>query len=163
MVTVAVLCVVYGVFDGALFAILPFDVTDAAVVDHAYETYTVDHIVEGVALAVAGLLLFVATKKPLGKLGRVRDVDSAYNPATFYATRGLVRGVTELYAALDRLAVRVARGVTYAVTSPTAIADELRRRVTGGGSTPRTVQRIHCEPPSARASSSSPSSRRSAS
>ncbi|SFS02999.1 multisubunit sodium/proton antiporter, MrpD subunit [Halomicrobium zhouii] len=133
MIVVAVLCVVYGVFDSALFAILPFDVTDGAVVGHVYKTYTVDHVVEGVALAVAGLVVFVATKKPLAKLGRVRDVDSAYNPLTFYATRGLVRGVTEIYAAVDRLAVRVAHGVTYAVTSPTEVTDELRRRTVGGG------------------------------
>jgi multicomponent Na+:H+ antiporter subunit D len=133
MVAVAVLCVVYGVYPDALFTILPFDVHDDAVVEHVYHTYTLDHTLEGLVLAATGLVAFFLTKKPLGKLGRLRDVDSVYNPATFYATRAVVRGVTELYAAVDRLAERFAAAVTYAVTSPTAVADGLRRSVTGEG------------------------------
>ncbi len=131
LVVVAVLCVAYGVFDGALFAILPFDVTDGAVVDHVYETYTVPHVLEGFALAAAGLVFFFATKNALSRLGRVPDVDSAYNPATFYATRALVHGVTETYAAADRVARRVAAGTTYVVTSPNEVAEGVRRRATG--------------------------------
>ncbi|WP_254280225.1 Na(+)/H(+) antiporter subunit D [Haloarcula marina] len=125
MVTVAVLCVAYGIFDGALFAILPFDVTDEAVVSHVYTTYTVDHLVEGVALAAAGLVGFTVTKKPLSKLGRVPDIDSLYNPAVFYGTRALVVGVTELYAAVDRLVVRAVSGFTMAVTDPVTVYDRL--------------------------------------
>ena len=102
MLSVAALCVAYGIFDGALFALLPFDVTDEAVVSHVYTTYTVDHIVEGLALAAAGLIGFRLTKGPLSRLGRVPDVDALYNPATFYGGRGLVVGVTELWAAVDR-------------------------------------------------------------
>jgi multicomponent Na+:H+ antiporter subunit D len=120
MVGVAALCVAYGVFDGALFAILPFDVTTETVVSHAYVTYTTDHVVEGVALAVAGLIGFAVTKKPLSKLGRVPDVDSLYNPAVFYGTRALVVGVTELYAAVDRAAVGFTRVTTRTVTDPQA-------------------------------------------
>jgi len=102
MVTVAALCVFYGVFDASLFALLPFDVTDPAVVEEVYTTYTVPHIVEGVILGVLGLLGFVLVKKPLSKLGRVPDVDSIYNPAVFYGSRGVIVGVTEGYAAVDR-------------------------------------------------------------
>jgi len=69
MLSVAALCVAYGIFDGALFALLPFDVTDEAVVSHVYTTYTVDHIVEGLALAAAGLIGFRLTKGPLSRLG----------------------------------------------------------------------------------------------
>jgi multicomponent Na+:H+ antiporter subunit D len=118
MGVVAVLCVVYGLFDSTLFAILPFDVTSKAVVEKAYTTYTVDHIVEGVALAILGLVGFYATKKPLSKLGRVPDVDRLYNPAVFYGSRGLVVGVTELYAAADRLAVATASATVQAVSDP---------------------------------------------
>ncbi|RNJ26634.1 Na(+)/H(+) antiporter subunit D [Halosegnis longus] len=118
LVTVAALCVFFGISDGSLFNILPFDVTDGAVVDHVYVTYTVDHIVEGVALAVAGLVGFVLVKKPLSKLGKVPDVDSLYNPLSFYGTRALVVGVTELYAATDRAVVRLAGGVQRAVAAP---------------------------------------------
>jgi len=116
MLSVAALCVFYGVFDGALFALLPFDVTSDAVVSHVYETYTVDHVVEGLALAAIGLVGFVLVKKPLERYGgNVPDVDAVYNPAAFYGTRGLVVGVTELYAAVDRLAVGLAQASTRAV------------------------------------------------
>ena len=121
MVSVAALCVGYGVFDGALFAILPFDVTSEAAVEHVYHTYTVPHVIEGVALGVAGLVGFYLTKKPLAKLGRVPDVDSVYNPAAFYGTRALVVGVTETYAAVDRGVVEVTRGIVRAVTDPETV------------------------------------------
>ena len=132
MGAVAVLCVAYGVLvptsplaavvpaDVGLFGILPFDVTSEAVVEKVYKTYTVDHLVEGVALAVLGLIGFALTKKPLSKLGRVPDVDSLYNPAFFYGTRGLVVGVTELYAAVDRAAVGLTRLTTRTITDPQA-------------------------------------------
>ena len=121
MVGLAALCVGYGVFDSALFAILPFDVTTEPIVSHAYTTYTVEHIVEGLVLAVAGLIGFYLTKKPLSKLGRVPDIDSLYNPAVFYGTRGLVVGVTDLYAAVDRGVVAGANGVVDAVSDPAAV------------------------------------------
>ena len=126
MVSVAVLCVVYGVFDSALFALLPFDVTTESVVSHAYVTFTVDHIVEGLALAAAGLLGFVLTKKPLSKLGRVPDIDSLYNPAMFYGGRALVVGVTELYAAVDRAVVTGTSGFVTAVTDPDSVYERVR-------------------------------------
>ncbi len=118
MVAVAALCVVYGVYDAALFTILPFDVTTETVVSHAYVTYTPTHVVEGLALAAAGLIGFLVVKRPLSKLGRVPDVDSLYNPAVFYGTRGLVVGATELYAAVDRLIVRLTRLTVQAVRDP---------------------------------------------
>jgi multicomponent Na+:H+ antiporter subunit D len=134
MVGVAALCVFYGLVDGALFAILPFDVTSDAVVGHVYETYTVDHVVEGVALAVIGLVGFVLVKKPLSKVGRVPDVDSLYNPAALYGTRALVVGVTELYAAVDRVAVELAE-------RSTAVAAHPRATITGTtGEEPATLR-----------------------
>ncbi|QKY20311.1 Na(+)/H(+) antiporter subunit D [Halolamina sp. CBA1230] len=127
MVLVAALCVFYGLFDSALFSILPFDVTDGDVVAHAYTTYTVPHLIEGVALAVLGLVGFALVKKPLSGLGRVPDVDNLYNPATFYGARYLVVGVTELYARVDDAAVALAKeSVAVAKDPDAAIA-----RVTG--------------------------------
>ena len=120
MVSVAALCVFFGVVDSALFELLPFDVTSKAVVSHAYTTYTFDHVVEGVALAVIGLVGFVLLKKPLSKVGRVPDVDSLYNPAALYGTRWTVVGITELYAAVDRITVRGARASAAVVARPRA-------------------------------------------
>jgi len=134
MVGVAALCVFYGIVDGALFSILPFDVTSDAAVGHVYETYTVDHVVEGVALALIGLVGFVLIKKPLSKVGRVPDVDSLYNPAALYGTRALVVGVTELYAAVDRVAVGLAE-------RSTAVAARPRAAITGvTGEEPATLR-----------------------
>jgi multicomponent Na+:H+ antiporter subunit D len=117
MIVVAALCVLYGLYDTALFSILPLDVT-AESLEHPYTTYTVDHIVEGVVLAVLGVVGFYATKKPLSKLGRVPDVDRLYNPLVFYGSRYLVYGVTETYAAADRVAVRTAQVTTGAASDP---------------------------------------------
>jgi multicomponent Na+:H+ antiporter subunit D len=108
MAVVAGLCVFYGVFDGALFGLLPFDVTDGSVVAHVYRTYTVVHVIEGLVLAAAGVVGFVVLKRPLSKVGRVPDVDAAYNPLALYGTRAVVHAVTETYAAVDRAVVGVA-------------------------------------------------------
>jgi multicomponent Na+:H+ antiporter subunit D len=128
MVVVAALCVLYGVYDAALFAILPVDVT-AESLAHPYTTYTVDHVVEGVVLAVLGLIGFYATKKPLSKLGRVPDLDRLYNPAVFYGARVVVLGTTRLYGAVDRVVVRAATTATTVATHPERVA----ARVTADG------------------------------
>ncbi|ATW89895.1 multicomponent Na+:H+ antiporter subunit D [Halohasta litchfieldiae] len=125
MVTVAVLCVFYGVSDASLFALLPFDVTDPAVVDEVYTTYTVPHIIEGVILGVLGLIGFALVKKPLSKLGRVPDVDAIYNPAMFYGGRGLVVGVTELWAGVDRVVMRTIARLKQAGSNPQAVVQRL--------------------------------------
>jgi multicomponent Na+:H+ antiporter subunit D len=125
MVSVAALCVFFGVVDSALFALLPFDVTSDAVVSKAYTTYTVGHIVEGVALAAVGLVGFVLIKKPLSKVGRVPDVDRLYNPAALYGTRAVVVGLTELYAAVDRVVVSLAHRTVVLVENPADAVTEL--------------------------------------
>jgi len=131
MTLVASLCVFYGVFDGALFGLLPFDVTDETVVAHVYHTYTVPHVVEGLALAAAGVVGFAVLKKPLSKVGRVPDVDAGYNPLALYGTRAVVHGVTETYAAVDRVAVAAADRGADIRADPTMLS---RYRADIGGS-----------------------------
>jgi len=131
MTLVAALCVFYGVFDGALFGLLPFDVTDETVVAHVYHTYTVPHVVEGLALAAAGVVGFAVLKKPLSKVGRVPDVDAGYNPLALYGTRAVVHGVTETYAAVDRVAVAAADRGADIRADPTMLS---RYRADIGGS-----------------------------
>ena len=118
MVTVAALCLLYGLVPGALFAILP------AAAEIEYATFTVGHVAEGLALAAAGLIGFAVLKRPLSRVGRVPDVDALYNPAAFYGTRALVRGVTETYAAVDRAVVRGADGAVWAARNPTAVLEQ---------------------------------------
>ena len=123
MLSLAALCIFYGIFDGALFALLPYDVTDASVVSHVYATYTVAHVVEGLALAAIGLVGFVLIKKPLSAVGRVPDVDSLYNPAALYGTRAIVVGTTELYAVVDRAAVTATGLVATVLKNPGTVLE----------------------------------------
>jgi multicomponent Na+:H+ antiporter subunit D len=113
MGSVAALCVIYGLVPGALFAILPGPETAKYVAFESesakYAVFTVDHLIEGFALAALGLVGFAVLRKPLSMVGTVPDIDYAYNRATFYGGRALVVGVTELYAAVDRAVVAVAR------------------------------------------------------
>jgi multicomponent Na+:H+ antiporter subunit D len=120
MVSLAALCLFYGIFDGALFALLPFDVTDASVVSEVYVTYTVGHVVEGLALAAIGVVGFRLIRGPLSSVGRVPDIDRLYNPAALYGTRAVVVGTTELYAAVDRTVVTVTRRVSDTLNDPAA-------------------------------------------
>jgi multicomponent Na+:H+ antiporter subunit D len=135
MVSVAALCVFFGVVDSALFGLLPFDVESKDVVQKAYTTYTVDHVVEGVALAAIGVVGFVVLKTPLKTVGHVPDVDTVYNWEVFQGTRLTVTGITELYAEVDRLVVRGARASVDAVTRPRATLGPIvgRERVQSAG------------------------------
>ncbi|MFB6143491.1 MAG: Na(+)/H(+) antiporter subunit D [Halorientalis sp.] len=110
MVVVAGLCVLYGVAPGALYAILPVPVS--------FHPFTPTHLLEGLALAATGVVGFALLKGPLSQVDRVPDVDRLHNPLTFRVTRAVVVGTTEVYAAVDRAAVRASRGVVDAVRDP---------------------------------------------
>ncbi|MFC7204058.1 Na(+)/H(+) antiporter subunit D [Haloferax namakaokahaiae] len=120
MLSVAGLCVAFGLYPDALFSILPGSTADA-------HPFTVGHLAEGFVLAVLGVVGFVLVKKPLSKVGAVPDVDAVLNPAVFYGTRALVRGTTNLYAAVDGV---VSRG-SYAVADAIADPYPTVRRVAG--------------------------------
>jgi multicomponent Na+:H+ antiporter subunit D len=122
MVLVAVLCVAYGLFPPALFAILPTEGFD-------YTTFTVGHVAEGLALAAIAAVGFVFLRKPLKRVGKVPDVDRLYNPAALYGTRAVVFGITETYAAVDRAVVAVTRLVGEAARDPRAVVERSTSRV----------------------------------
>ncbi|SFF99438.1 multicomponent Na+:H+ antiporter subunit D [Halopelagius inordinatus] len=111
MLGVAALCVVFGLYPDALFSILPGSTADA-------HPFTLSHIGEGFALAALGVVGFAVLKKPLSKIGAVPDVDAIINPAAFYGTRTLVRGVTDLYAAVDRVVAGGSYAVAGSVSNP---------------------------------------------
>ncbi|WP_058828928.1 Na(+)/H(+) antiporter subunit D [Haloferax sp. Q22] len=121
MLGVAGLCVAFGLYPDALFAILPGSTADA-------HPFTLSHLGEGFALAVLGVIGFVVVKKPLSKVGDVPDVDALLNPAVFYGTRGLVRGATGLFAAIDRVVSAAAYDVAGAIANPYPAL----RRIAGG-------------------------------
>ncbi|MCO8266009.1 Na(+)/H(+) antiporter subunit D [Haloferax sp. AB510] len=121
MLGVAGLCVAFGLYPDALFAILPGSTADA-------HPFTLSHLGEGFALAVLGVIGFVVVKKPLSKVGNVPDVDAVLNPAVFYGTRALVRGSTGLFAAVDRAVSTASYDVAGAIANPYPAL----RRVAGG-------------------------------
>jgi len=120
---VAALCVVYGLFPSALFAILPTE-------GYKYTTFTVGHVGEALALAAIAVVGFAVLKEPLKRVGRVPDIDHMYTPATLYGTRLVVVGVTELYAGVDRAAVALTRGVGRAVRQPEWAIEQVTGRET---------------------------------
>ena len=117
MIAVAALCVIYGLYPPALYALLPGS--------FSYTAFTPSHLAEGFILAAAGIVGFVVLKTPLHKIGLAPDLDRLYNPSVFYGSRGAVVGVTELYAAVDRVVVALAQKTTRAVKHPDAVASTL--------------------------------------
>jgi multicomponent Na+:H+ antiporter subunit D len=111
MLGVAGLCVVLGLFPDALFALLPGSTADA-------HPFTLSHLAEGFGLAALGVVGFRLLKKPLSKVGPGVDVDRVLEPLTFYAVRGVVRGATELFAAVDRGAIATTRSAFAAASDP---------------------------------------------
>jgi len=125
MLSIAGLTIFFGLFPEYLFAYLPGSTASA-------HPFTPGHITEGLILAALGLIGFVVVKRPLSKLGLVPDVDAIIEPATFYGTRTLVRGVTELFAAVDRVVAGSAYEVAGTISDPYALLTRIRRQVTSG-------------------------------
>jgi multicomponent Na+:H+ antiporter subunit D len=111
MLGVAALCVVLGLFPDALFALLPGSTADA-------HPFTLSHLAEGFGLAVLGVVGFRLLKTPLSKVGPGIDVDRVLEPLTFYGVRSAVRGVTGLFAAVDRGIVATTRRALAAAGDP---------------------------------------------
>ena len=111
----AAACIALGVLWSMQIDLLPFADSAMALADpYSYylDPLQFGHIEKGLVLVVAGFVGFFTLKRPLGWLAHHgRDVDAVLNPAAFYAGRGAVWGVTELWAAVDRVTMRLA-GVT---------------------------------------------------
>ncbi len=123
LLTIAGLCVIYGLYPEPLFAMLPGDGAAEA------HPFTTGHILEGLLLAAIALVIFVLIKKPLKKIPALPDVDAVYNPAAFYGTRAVVVGTTETYAAVDRVTVRVARAAMAVTRQPRQHVEALQVRL----------------------------------
>jgi len=116
MGSVAALCVLFGLFPNLLFEILP-----VAASEYEYHTFTIPHLAEGVGLGIIGLISFAILRGPLHHLGRVPDVDYVYNRAFFYGGHVLIVSTTELYAAVDGLAVDFVEACYWAGSHPTEV------------------------------------------
>ena len=118
----AVACVGLGVVYSAQIDLLPFADT-VHDLSNPYSYYLdplqFGHIEKALALMTVGFVGFFSLKRPLGWLAHhVRDVDVLINPAVFYAGRGAIWGVTELWAAVDRLVMETAGVTMWTATHP---------------------------------------------
>ena len=104
-------CVFFGVFYHQLIEVMPFTAIIRSEAVY-FKPYSTSHLTESAALLVVGFVGFFGLKRPLGWLAhRMRDVDALTYPAAFMLGRASVRGVTDLWAAVDRVVMRLA-GVT---------------------------------------------------
>jgi multicomponent Na+:H+ antiporter subunit D len=127
MLTVGGFCLLYGLAPGLLFELLPS--TELLVAE--LHPYSASHLTEGVVLLVVGFAAFFGLKGPITRLAWLPDVDRVLFPAAFYSGRGLVWGVTELWAAVDRVVMATAGGAMAVGRDPGRYAYRTARRVPG--------------------------------
>ncbi len=115
-------CLFFGVFYYQLIELMPF--TELILSEDVYfKPYSTSHLTESAWLLATGFVGFFALKGPLGTLSHyMRDVDAVLFPAAFYAGRGAVWGVTEVWAVVDRLTMRLAGAVMWTATHPRTAA-----------------------------------------
>jgi multicomponent Na+:H+ antiporter subunit D len=118
-------CVFFGVFYYQLIELMPF--TEIILSEDVYfKPYSTKHLTESGALLVTGFVGFFTLKRPLGWLAhRMPDVDAVTYPAAFYLGRGSVWGVTELWAAVDRLVMRLVAVIKQTAMHPRAAVSAL--------------------------------------
>ena len=143
MLAVGGFCLLYGLFPGLLFDLLP---NTPAVVAFA-DPFSTGHLTEGIILLVVGFVAFFALKGPLGKIAWLPDVDRVLFPASFYTGRGLVWGVTETWAAVDRAVMATAGASMRVGSNPGRYAYQAASRLPGvetetmaNGGEPGTIQ-----------------------
>jgi len=127
MLTVGGFCLLYGLVPGLLFELLPL--SEAAIEElHPYST---GHLLESTALFVVSLVLFWTLKGPIGRLAWLPDVDRVLFPAVFRGSRGVVVGVTESWAAVDRVVMATAGAAMRVGADPGGYAYRAADRVPG--------------------------------
>lgn len=112
MGSIAVLCVLFGVFPTTLLDLLPGGSAVAASVT----PYTMSSVTDALVYTAVGVGGFFLVRKPLARLRNVPDVDAIYNPAAFYGLRIVVDGIDASATGLKRRVQRLAQAVTTIVT-----------------------------------------------
>ncbi|MFC3958288.1 Na(+)/H(+) antiporter subunit D [Halovivax cerinus] len=107
MLSVAALCVLYGLFPDALFSILPDGNAEAIV---KFDVFSLGHLREGFGLAAAGVVGFALLKRPLSRVGMIPDIDFAYNPLSVGLGRGTLRLINAVIGVMDRNSTRAVLG-----------------------------------------------------
>ncbi len=127
MLFVGAFCIVFGFAHGTFYELLPFTESVAAAAD----PFSTGHLTEGVTLLVVSFVAFFALKGPITRMAWIPDVHKVTFPAAFYAGRGLVWGVTELWAAVDRVVMASAAASMRVGTDPGGYAYRTAERLPG--------------------------------
>ncbi|WP_226021480.1 Na(+)/H(+) antiporter subunit D [Halomicrobium salinisoli] len=108
-------CIYLGVVWHDLIALMPH----TEYVLEEVHPYSTGHLMETAALMTAGFVGFFALKNPLAWLAHhMRDVDAVLFPAVYYGSRVTIHAVTESWAAVDRVVMRLAGLTMWTATHP---------------------------------------------
>ena len=85
---------------------------------HTFHPYSTSHLLDAAMLTGVSLVAFAVVKKPLSNVGHVPDVEIVVEPLVFYAGKWSAYAVTEVYGAIDRIAVGFVRTCYWIGTNP---------------------------------------------
>lgn len=105
MLAIGGVCITFGVWWEGFISLLPEG--DLLIETGQANPYSMSHLLDAAILISISVVGFAVIKKPLHSLGHVRDIDRWLNPLFFYGGRWLMLAFTELYAAIDRIAIRI--------------------------------------------------------
>lgn len=91
--------------------------------------YSPSHLTETGMLVAVSLVGFAIVRKPLSKLGHVREMEAVLHPLVFYTGRVSMLAVTESFRAIDAAAVAFVRTCYWIGNNPVLAVDRIARRV----------------------------------
>ena len=94
--------------------------------------YSSSHLESSAILVAISVPAFFLIRKPLSMIGHVHDVEIAVNRAVFYTSKAGVLAVTEVFAAVDRAAVRFVRTCYWVGANPVRAVERTTRWLPDG-------------------------------
>ncbi|WP_331232563.1 Na(+)/H(+) antiporter subunit D [Natronorarus salvus] len=127
MLAVAAACIVFGVWWQGLVDLLPFG--PEVIGEGQVAPYSIGHLTDALTLLVVSVVGFALVRQPLSGLGDIPDVEVVLNPATYTLGRGTMLAVTDLYAAVDALAVSLVTTCYWIGNNPVLAVRRVGRRL----------------------------------
>lgn len=119
MVIIALLCVLLGLWYQFQFALLPETGTWST------DPYSTGHLIEGVTLAVVGILAFVVGKPVFDRLHGGIDVNRIHDPVVFYGTKAGTGAIARCFKTADSVVGDLAKQAIRMVRNPAETIEQL--------------------------------------